>query len=119
METEEVISVAEGNTHFYHYRTAFKYCTTLSNFMYEKRNWSTLLANNLFHINICKVLFVLLFYSTTDLAGVIGYVLSSSSEAVASVQENILSDNELGNIVQSVFDDVSSIASPKQVTFNI
>ena len=54
-------------------------------------------------------------YLFTDLAGVIGYVLSSSSKAVASVQENILSDNELGNIVQSVFDDVSSIASPKQV----
>ena len=65
--------------------------------------------------NICKVSFVVLFYSFVDLAGVIGYVLSSSSNAVASVQENILSDNELGNIVQSVFDDVSSIASPKQV----
>ena len=65
--------------------------------------------------NIYKVSFVLLFYSFVDLTGVIGYVLSSSSNVVVSVQENILSDNELGNIVQSVFDDVSSIVSPKQV----
>ena len=34
---------------------------------------------------------------------------------VLAIQENIKSDNQIGNIVQAVFDDVFAIESPKVV----
>ncbi len=53
--------------------------------------------------------------ASSDMFGTVGSVAQASSEAVGAVQSKIHSDNEIGNTVQSVFDDVASIVSPKQV----
>ncbi len=51
-----------------------------------------------------------------DLAFSGAFVTESAGSEVLAIQKNIKSDNEIGNIVQAVFDDVFAIESPKIVS---
>ncbi len=50
-----------------------------------------------------------------DLAFSGAFVTESAGSEVLGIQKNIKSGNQIGNIVQEVFDDVFAIESPKKV----